>query len=577
MCHHIKTKPFILALIIFLLFICAATAQEKLKPVPLDYKQGFESINAIDCLNYVNFLAADELEGRDTASKGLRIARNYTASLFALWGLKPAGDMENNTRSFHQYVEMQEHLPGGEYWARVDTPLGRQQFENNEGYNSSLGGGFTGEITGKVVFAGYGITAPENNYDDFEGIDVKGKLVAVMGGVPGGGKPGTPFEGMDWQGKYGFSYKFETLPALLKKKGALGIIYISIGDDGMRIYSGILGEEVAAKPFQLKTNDDYKQGGYIAPPGRNIFVPSLMENADLPSITAWEKMADTMFAPLGKTAVEIKTQIDKNIKPASMDLDCTVTFHASSKIKQLSSGNVLGMIEGSDPELKNEVIVIGAHMDHLGVNNEGYVFNGADDNASGAGGVLELAQAFALNPVKPKRSILFACWTGEEKGLLGSRYFVANPTLDGKKIVANINLDMISRDYELESLRNSKSLLPKGIEINKTNVSRMTGATSSSQSPWLKTVIEEVNRDYVGMILLLKETARSGGNSDYAAFLAEKIPAVAFMAAFHKDYHQPGDSVEKINTMKMEMTLKVIYMAVFTLGNQETPLNWIEE
>lgn len=578
MTNRVFKNVFALAMVSVLLFACTAMAQEKLTPVPENLKTGFDSIKGIDAFNYVYFLASDELEGRDTASRGMRIARNYVASLFANWGLQPAGDKSGLGRSFHQYIDMAESMEGGEFWAAVTSSTGGAKFVNGVDYRSGRGSA-SGEITASVVFAGYGISAPDKGYDDFAGIDVKGKLVAVLNGLPGDGKKGTIFEGADGRGKYGFMYRYRELPVILKEKGALGLITINIGDSdmNMRRMFGRGGVQKAEEPFQMKPNGEYVQGTRIESPNRRISIPSLERGDSILNLTAFEKMADALFASTGKTAAEIKAQIDKTIKPASRVLDCKVTIHSETKSKKITSGNVLGMIEGSDPKLKNEVIVIGAHLDHLGVNKDGYVFNGADDNASGSAGVLELAQAFALNPEKPKRTVIFACWTGEEKGLLGSRYFVANPTLKDKKIVANINMDMISRDFDMDSMDRYKSRLPKDIEINAKTISIMTGASSSAQAPWFKTTIEKMNKEYVGMILLTSESTQLSGGSDHAPFHAEKIPAVGFMAAFHKEYHQPGDSIEKINPLKMEMTLKVIYMTVFNIGNQETPLTWTEK
>lgn len=568
--YRALNKVFALALVTALLFTCAVSAQEKLKPVPDNFKKGFDSIKAIDAFNYVYFLASDELEGRDTASQGMRIARNYVASLYSIWGLKPAGG--NN--SYHQYIDMQETLEGGEFWAQVTSSAGGAKFVNGVDYRAGRGGA-SGEVSAKVVFAGYGISAPDKNYDDFAGIDVKGKFVAILNGVPGEDRKDSPFAGAGGRGKYGFMYRYRELPALLKKKGALGVITINLGDNSMRMRRMFgRGNQTPPKPFQMRTDNAFVQGDKHTPPNRRISIPSLNRGSSIVSITAFAKMADAILAPTGKTAAELKAQIDKNIKPASQDLTTKVTIHAETKGKKITSGNVLGMIEGSDPKLKNEVIVIGAHLDHLGVNSAGYVFNGADDNASGSAGVMELAQAFAINPIKPKRSIVFACWTGEEKGLLGSRYFVANQTLKGKKIVANINMDMISRDYDASAIERYKTRLPKDLKIDKNAISRMTGASSSAQAPWFKKIIEQVNKDYVGMIILARESAQLSGGSDHAPFHGAKIPAVGFMSAFHDEYHQPGDSIEKINAEKMELTLKVIYMTVNTIGNQETPLTW---
>jgi Zn-dependent M28 family amino/carboxypeptidase len=173
----------------------------------------------------------------------------------------------------------------------------------------------------------------------------------------------------------------------------------------------------------------------------------------LPTCRISREMANAILGYSENDVDSLKAKIEKEMEPQSYELlGVTLTLSQTAESKLVQCHNVLGYIEGSDPELKDEVIVIGAHLDHLGQRGD-YIYNGADDNGSGSVGVMECAEAFALNPVKPKRSILFALWTGEEKGLLGSRYYVNHPYFPIEKTVVCLNMDMISRTYTKQQLK----------------------------------------------------------------------------------------------------------------------------
>jgi Zn-dependent M28 family amino/carboxypeptidase len=244
----------------------------------------------------------------------------------------------------------------------------------------------------------------------------------------------------------------------------------------------------------------------------------------------------------------------------------------TAKTKLVQSPNVLGYIEGSDPELKKEVVVIGAHLDHLGKRGD-YIFNGADDNGSGSVGVMELAEAFALNPVKPKRSVLFALWTGEEKGLLGSRYYVTHPVYPLKKTVANINLDMISRTWDKTRLKRISRMMGTKLseeQLKKIDVENFIAVSYDANAKDIRQFMVD-NNQYVGLALYLRKTTSimsGGGGSDHMPFGMSKIPWAFFMAAMTKDYHQPSDSIEKISEKLMRNITRLSFLTAFSIANQ---------
>ena len=289
------------------------------------------------------------------------------------------------------------------------------------------------------------------------------------------------------------------------------------------------------------------------------------------SISITREIADAILAGTGKTLEELKRTIDTAMKPASRELPgVTLTVNTTSKTRLVRCRNVLGVLEGSDPALKNEYFVIGAHFDHTG-RFEDYIYNGADDNGSGSAGVMAIARAMALNPAKPKRSIVFALWTGEEKGLLGSRYYVSHAPFPIEKTVGYLNYDMISRAFDGPTLARSTRQydvegagdLVKGIRGDRYATVNLTAATD------LIPLTREMNK-YVGLDLALRENPLGVGmgGSDHASFASVKVPYVYYMAAMTADYHQPSDSVEKVNPELFTRIVRMGYLTAFAFADR---------
>jgi len=293
-----------------------------------------------------------------------------------------------------------------------------------------------------------------------------------------------------------------------------------------------------------------------------------MSRDSIPTIRISRSMADEILGLVGQNVETLKGKIEETLQSHSMPLD-GVTFTISNKVetKLVNSMNVLGYIEGSDPELKEEAVVIGAHLDHLGRRGD-YIFNGADDDGSGSVGVMEIAEAFARNPVKPKRSVLFALWTGEEKGLLGSRYYVAHPFFS--KTVADLNLDMISRVYDKERLarmarRWGEEIAEEALE--KIDVKKYVSLSYDAHTPKIEEIIRE-NNHHVGLHVHISASEEASGGSDHAPFGRAKIPWAFFIAAMTEDYHQPSDTVDKVSPDLMEKIIRLTYLTAFSLADQ---------
>lgn len=365
----------------------------------------------------IEFLADDMLEGRDTGSRGYRIAANYVAANFKRLGLKAGGD----NGSYLQEVPFQKakvdqentHITITTADGEETLSIGDDYFVSGSVQNPS------GEADGKVIFAGYGIQAPELGHDDLAGLDVKGKIVLLFNGAP------TSFH-TEIRAHYGSA---ATKAAALAKLGAKGVL--SVGSAS--------GE---------KRPDFSRFKRFL---GRERFDWVQPENADLgPQIgltaTISQAVAEKLFAGSG-TTFEDTLQAFKAGNAKSLELKSSVSMSRKSILsEEFTSPNVVGILEGSDPKLKSEYVVMSAHLDHIGINEnapgDDKINNGAIDNASGTSIMMEVARAYIREGVRPKRSIIFAAVTAEEKGLLGAEYFATYPTVAKNKIIGNVNVDM---------------------------------------------------------------------------------------------------------------------------------------
>jgi hypothetical protein len=548
----------------FLPFLTApsgGTVPDK-KPVPERWRTGFESIRPVDSLAYLEFLSADELEGRDTASVGQAVARNYIKSLYKSWGIEPAGDDRGGERVYEQRIDMEEKEFGPETKLEVRTGTGRSVFSFGKDFSGSLGVDVPGKITAAAVFAGFGLSAPDLGYDDFARLDVRGKIVVVSTGKPGGDREDSPFNFPENLARFaGRRTPAENCARLLAEKGAAALLLVD-------------------ESFGLASNPGgYIQGNRIQSEAKRVTALKLGK-ADkmVPFFWVSSSVAESLFAraPLGFTAAV--ERIDGSLKAHSFEIPETeVEINLDLKRKPAVCANLLGRIEGSDPDLKDEYVVIGAHLDHIGMNSRGYVFNGSDDNASGSAGVLQAAKAFALNPERPRRSILFAHWTAEEKGLLGSAHFVHFPTVPLEKIVACVNLDMISTDTPLANIE-------RGIEeyaITSEQLARfeddpetLLAAITSLPSPDLVEIYTRLGRDYLDLQPVPLRSDPMPGNSDHWHFSRRNIPSVFFFTTGNGHAHQPTDTADRSNPDKMSRIVRLAYLTAFQIADSETPPRW---
>ncbi len=509
-------------------------------------RPGLDRIRVNDLRADLTFLASDALEGRRSLQRGSEVAIQFLAAEFSKAALKPvAGD------SYLQPVPLIEY--------RLDTSqstlaLVRGLSRRSSEYNVDFFGGspFEADVLAPVVFAGYGITAPEFAYDDYSALDAHGKIVLVFDHEPQENDPRSIFNG---KGNTRYSSAFVKI-VNAQRHGAVGILF-------------------AAEPNRKHPSNQERMARVPGTERRAaLLLPQALADSEarLPSFSISDKLAADLLSRAGNTPAELQAAIDRNLQPASQALpDTRVQMRiVLAERRRGTSYNVVGLVEGSDPVLKNETIVYSAHYDHDGA-WDGNIRPGADDNGSGTVGVLELARAFAASPEKPKRSLLFAIFAAEERGLLGSHYYVTHPLRPLETTRAVINFDMIGRNE-------APSRQTDGLVDIAPDTSNELNLIGTINSPDYRAAIERAN-EYVGLRLNDKWDRDAALNifqrSDQFPFALHDIPAIWWFTGFHPDYHQTTDTIEKINFTKMEKILRLAYLTGWDFANAAAPPRFV--
>ncbi|MFN7921119.1 MAG: M28 family peptidase [Bryobacteraceae bacterium] len=463
-------------------------------------------------LSHIRFLASPALKGRGSGTPELNKAAEYIARQFHQAGLQVT-DSHNYFQAFSVTTNPRLGKSNTFAW-RGPGGKGSLAFQKEfVPFNFSSGGSFEG----KLVFAGYGITAKEYNYDDYAGIDVKDKFVIVMRHEPQEFEENSVFSGK----VYTEHSQFASKATNAKIHGARGVILVNdIGNHG--------NETDELEPFVKSVG------------------PS---QAGIPFVQVKAEIVDKWLGKSGKSLKSLHLEIDHGLKPQSFDLaeSPVVQMHVDIKRESKGVNNVIGVLPGET----DEWVVIGAHYDHLGLGEQfsmapsqaGTPHVGADDNASGTAGVIELARYFGAKG-KQHRGIIFMTFAGEELGLLGSSYYVNHPSLPLDKTVAMINMDMIGR------IRDHKVYLG-GL-----------GTASSFQS-----LVEGLAK---GSPLQFEFSDKTGyGSSDHTSFTTKQVPVLFFFSGLHADYHKPSDTWDKIDAPETVRLLDFVSQTVSHLANDE--------
>jgi hypothetical protein len=542
------------------LFASVALAQQ-----PAAVKQSIETTRL---RAHVTYLASDKLEGRKTGSPGAEAAAAYIMAEFKRLGLAPGGDPRasseagNLARLFTQkfpYVAGVElgkgnamtlstraadvapstkpatlDLRAGEDW----MPLG---FSSNARVENA-----------PVVFVGYGITAADQNYDDYKGADARDKVALALAGTPDGDNP---------HGKFTRAGEIRFKAAAARAAGAKALVIVA-GEDNFK------DDRLARLSFDNAGGD---AGISVVVISRQVAARA--SGVSVPHLAEFEKKFREWKSSAQGVSVTSGYSVALNVKPTM-----NVTLNLSTDIvrREAPAANVIGVLEGADPKLKNEVIVVGAHYDHLGhggqgslAAREGEIHHGADDNASGTAGLLELARALSAERAKLRRTVVFIAFGGEEEGLLGSSHYVNHPSFPLEQTVAMINMDMVGRLREgalmiggvgtatewrgwLEAANNELNI--------KVNVAGAQGGHGSSEDGAARVSNARAEMPIVtgadGRTVATASPARrfnlrlnedGFGPSDHSSFYAKRVPVLFFFTGSHEDYHKPSDTADRIN------------------------------
>ncbi|MBL8180649.1 MAG: M28 family peptidase [Blastocatellia bacterium] len=530
-------KRTFLALLLVATFATQATfAQTTKVTITAAEKKIAENITAAQISNYLYFVASDAMGGRDTPSVGLDITAEFLKMNLQRWGFKPAGD--NGT--FFQKFGLRRDV--------IDPKATSVKYNGiSYEYGEDLARvGGSGSISAPIVFAGNGWMIKSKGLNPYANIDVKGKVIAVFAEGEPGGRSITPLpagvtqadltgtRGTDWAdvNTYG------------RANGAAGVLVLP---------SKFLADnwsEVTAQFGRGRMVVDK-----LTPP-----TPATPTGPSFSLLVASPKLAKAIFAGEQGDPMNGATN--------SFDVGAGKKFELSvaTKTEMAWTQNVIALWEGSDPTLKAEMVAVGAHYDHVGTNPNApgpdKIWNGADDDGSGTVAVLSIAEALAKAPKRPKRSVLLVWHAGEEKGLWGADYFNKFPTVDIKKVIAQLNIDMIGRSKAAGDTN------PKNKELSGPNDIYVIG--SEMMSSTLGAVVKGTNSGFLKLGYDYKYDDPKDPNrfffrSDHFHYAQNGIPVTFWFDGEHEDYHQPGDHPDKIDYQKMEKVTRTIFLTMWEL------------
>jgi len=468
---------------------------------------------ASDVQYHVNYLASDSLEGRLSGTPGNEKAAGYIAAEFERYGLQPFGENNGYEQRF-DFVGGVNLGPNNRFTlqrAGRDTALALNADFIPAGFSAS------DSVNGEIVFAGYGISAEKLNYNDYANLDVNGKIVMALRYSPASNNPHASFA------------EYEPIR-----------------------YKALQARQHGAKALLVVTNADS-----VAEPLPKLRFDRSAADAGLPVAYITPAAADWLLAASENSVKNLQTKISKTQKPNSFTIPETrAALTTDLTPERRTTANVIGKLPGSDPQLKEQAVIIGAHYDHLGRSSEGAldhdkegeIHNGADDNASGTAGVLELAQYFAALEKRPRRSLVFIAFSGEELGLLGSTHYVNHPAFPLEQTIAMINMDMIGRMKD-------SALVVHGV----------------GTAPQWQPLIERLHQPPQFKLSSKKE---GPGPSDHSSFYQKNIPVLFFFTNQHEDYHRVTDDAEKINVEDEARILRFIAGLVTEIANQDSSLHF---
>lgn len=542
-------KRIVISLCIFLASWACTTIPMFAQNTDTDHLLSFQDeITTTYLKQHLSVLAADSMEGRETGTRGQKMAAEYLAAQYRELGLKPIGDKQSYFQHYNLSATTRDstvfetyRIENGER-VRIERSVGNRNSTGS--YIRSFGG--SDSLSGEIVFAGFGVNDPTNNIAHLEGLDLRGKWVLMFHDLPKAVDGDTLINpAINGQSR------FQTV---MQEKGAEGMLlipyeseigYQEIAERTRTIYGTYSKMGLA---YQNGSPGGFTKGYTIVSPEMATQILGLANN---------EEGLDELYTGL------LENIDDFTPRPTGYYL--SQIPYSSEKV--VETENVVALLEGADPELKEEVVVLTSHYDHVGIGQPDstgdHIYNGADDDGSGTVGMLNMAKAFVEagnNNAAPGRSVLFLHVSGEEKGLFGSRYYSDHPLIPIEKTVANINIDMIGRvDPQYEE---------KGIE----NYSYIIGGKIISSQ--LDSLLRVANKRSANIELSDRYNDLSDPNqfyrrSDHWNFGRLGVPFIFFFTGVHEDYHRPSDEVHKIRFEKLANVVKTMYATTVMVANAD--------
>ncbi|HWC77553.1 MAG TPA: M28 family peptidase [Blastocatellia bacterium] len=521
--YNRSLKQVLASLVIACMVAASPVLGGNLPPLPPD--EATASITVVDLKKHLSFLASDELGGRYTLSPSNRIAARYLASQLESYGYRGAA----RDGSFFQQVPLRySSVDFGKSKLVINAGGVKQEFKYADDYNVTPPASV--DFSGEMVFVGYGISSPAHGHDDYAGLDVKGKIIVAVSGMP----------------------------------ASLSRAAVSLTERGEQaaITRGAAGAIIIPAPNTLMVWDQLKDS--MSREQQIGLPPRRTPRADeFPSILAGPRMIKAIAKLLGRDDDLLISPKGKPLQtaviPASADVKVSVSAKSAGPAQ-----NVVGVLEGADSKLKDEYVVFSAHYDHLASEATGDVYNGADDDGSGTSAVLEIAQAFALG-ARSARSVLIIFHTGEEMGLFGSEFNTDyEPVVPLKKLVADFNIDMIGRsragdniDSRDRMLTDKNSIYIIGADKLSTELHQINEQTNSETA---KMKFDYTyNRD--------NHPERFYYRSDHYNYAKHGIPVIFYFTGVHRDYHRTTDDVDKIDFEKMQRIARMVLATGWRVAN----------
>lgn len=503
-------------------------------------EKGLQSINSDAIRAQLGFLASDWMEGREAGEKGAWLAADYIAGMLQLYGVRPGGDFlplqnyydnDRAKRSFFQNFVMLKTVPGDKHILKIKTQEGDSFTTTDLIFNvdfSMYSPDQPIEYEAPVVFVGYGFRNQKIKYDDLTKADLKGKFILKALGYPSFAD--------DLLTSSEINASVIESERFIKESGAIGILEFNPS-------SAVAGNPPVRdfmNPAPSETNR--RSGSFSA----RYSLPGRTMPSDMIRINISAKTAGEILRGAGISFNEYLDNADSNSTQAiPVTENKSVYLKTDVSISQIPVRNVIGIIEG---EKRDQIIVVGAHYDHMGL-RDGFIWNGADDNASGCVGALMLAKAIMATGKKPEKTIIIALWTAEEKGLIGSRYYVNNLAFPLTYIRMNLNFDMISR------------------YISDDNKNGVVMTYNRSCNSFKDITVNNLKKHKIDLQVNYQPSDNPSGGSDHRSFVEAGIPIMRFKPGHREEYHTPYDEIETVDWDILEKIIRISFANIWELAN----------